>query len=981
MDSAIAMPLGPGDPQEIGQFAIIGLLGAGGTGEVYLGTADGGYIAVKRIRPGLVSCERFNREVGILYRVPAGVAPCVLAHDSTAARPWFAAEYVPGLTVDEALGVHGPLPPETLWLLLAETAARLRTVHEAGIVHRDLKPANVMLVRGGVKLIDFGIARAADQSRLTRSGGSYGTPGFTAPEQKAGDPDVASPADVYSLGALLLFAASGRVPGRGPDLEPVRRADASLAAVVESCLAADPGKRPTAAGVVESARDHVLATDPSWPPEVMARIAARREFAATSPGKIETLPPPERPEAGSSAPAPVSGRQPLPPWEPWLRPAAEKLAADVRKQWEREERLRQVHDPYPLPVRFTVAAAGLSDHWANILGTGPGADAGPLTLSGDLAGLTAVYRTIPSRRLVVLGEAGSGKTILALRFVLDCLDNYAPGDRIPVIFSLGSWDPAALSLRDWMCRQLARDHNALGDTAVEGGNLAGGLVDSHRILPVLDGFDEIARGLQGMALTALNYYAGPLLLTSRPGEYARAVREHDVLTAAACVELRSLELDDVDDYLTRASRPEPDPALGTVWEPVLAELREERRARTRGAANVADALTTPLMVALARTVYSDAPGHDPGELLDTARFPTAEAVREHLLAQFVPTAYGQRTAGTASPATDPRRPRRWSHDRAQRWLGYLAWHMEAQGRRDLAWWELGTVMRLPTLMVVVGTVVGVASGLLAGLVYGSAAALVAGLSNGLRTAVVDGVMNGLGVGVTFGLIHGFASSLKASGPVFEPSYMRIQLRAGTIRKLRNYFLPRFGAGLGGGLLFGVVWAIGNALYSAVFSESFGPPIPDDVALGTGLGATIGLVAALGAGLEGVSEKENAASPAVLLNKSRTNAVIQLLAVGIVTGVGFGFVLGPARGLATGLVVPIGLGTTRCWGRWMVLSRVWLPLTGKAPWSMIAFLEDAHHRGVLRQTGAVYQFRHARVQAQLAERFGQYRPADRREPAV
>ncbi|MFD4507758.1 protein kinase [Streptomyces sp. NPDC058457] len=309
VNSTIAEPLGPDDPQEIGSFNIIGLLGIGGMGEVYLGVSDKGYAAVKRVRSRLVSSERFEREVGILYRVPAGVGPRVLASDGTAERPWFATEYVPGLTVDEAVRLRGPLPTEALWLLLAEAAAQLSAVHACGIAHRDVKPGNIMLVRDGVKLIDFGIARAADQARLTKSGGSYGTQGFSAPEQQAGDEDVAAPADVYSLGALLLFAASGRTPGVVPDVEPLRAVDAGLAVVVESCLATGPGARPTAGEVAEAARAHPPVPPPSWPSEVMSRIASRRAFAATPVGKLDTVPPPDPaadPEPGTVPPSAAS---------------------------------------------------------------------------------------------------------------------------------------------------------------------------------------------------------------------------------------------------------------------------------------------------------------------------------------------------------------------------------------------------------------------------------------------------------------------------------------------------------------------------------------------------------------------------------------------------------------------------------------------------------------------------------------------------
>ncbi|WP_042377460.1 serine/threonine-protein kinase [Streptacidiphilus melanogenes] len=294
LDSTIADPLGPDDPREIGSFTVIGVLGTGGMGEVYLGVSDRGHAAVKRVRARLVTSERFEREVGILYRVPVGVGPRVLASDGTAERPWFATEYVPGLTVDEAVRLRGPLPAEALWLLLAEAAAQLHAVHESGIVHRDVKPGNVMLVRDGVKLIDFGIARAADQARLTKSGGSYGTQGFSAPEQQSGDDTVGAPADVYGLGALLLYAASGRTPGVLPDVEPLRAVDADLAALVASCLVANPQARSTAHELAEAAREHLSDPSPSWPSEVTARIAVRRDFAATPVSKMDTVPPPDQ---------------------------------------------------------------------------------------------------------------------------------------------------------------------------------------------------------------------------------------------------------------------------------------------------------------------------------------------------------------------------------------------------------------------------------------------------------------------------------------------------------------------------------------------------------------------------------------------------------------------------------------------------------------------------------------------------------------
>jgi predicted Ser/Thr protein kinase len=300
-----ARPLGPGDPRQIGEFEIIGLLGAGGMGEVYLGVAEGQYAAVKLIRPQVVSPERFKREIAILYRAPVGVGPQVLAHDSMAARPWFAAEYVPGITLDEAVQGSGPLPSGALWLLLGRTAAQLREIHETRIVHRDLKPANVMLVSDSVKFIDFGIARDCVQKGLTRDGVSYGTPGFKAPEQRRGGGPVDAPADVYALGAMLVYAASGGESG--PYAGPPRRVDAALAAVVGRCLADEPRARPTAAELVKVARDHEIASHLCWPQDVTSRIAAREAFARrpltavrTVPPEIDSRPAPGRPPGGAA---------------------------------------------------------------------------------------------------------------------------------------------------------------------------------------------------------------------------------------------------------------------------------------------------------------------------------------------------------------------------------------------------------------------------------------------------------------------------------------------------------------------------------------------------------------------------------------------------------------------------------------------------------------------------------------------------------
>ncbi|WP_406061059.1 protein kinase [Streptomyces sp. NBC_01077] len=300
LDGSGAMPLEPGDPRQIGAFRLLGVLGSGGMGRVYLGAVPGKFAAVKRVLPVLAEdadfLSHFGHELDNLARLPAGANTKLLASDRTAKPPWFATEYIPGITLNEAIRLNGgPLPGAALWRLLREAAAGLGVVHGADMVHRDLKPSNVMLTSSGLSLIDFGVARAADQSRLTKTGMVIGTPAYMAPEQAVADRRLTGAADVFALGSLLLYAANGRPPfgdGSGPDLlyrvvhaEPefgqLTETDPELAALIRTCLAKDPADRPTAAELVERTTENALGA--LWPAAVGERIAERAAFAAEPP--------------------------------------------------------------------------------------------------------------------------------------------------------------------------------------------------------------------------------------------------------------------------------------------------------------------------------------------------------------------------------------------------------------------------------------------------------------------------------------------------------------------------------------------------------------------------------------------------------------------------------------------------------------------------------------------------------------------------
>ncbi|MEU6881875.1 serine/threonine-protein kinase, partial [Streptomyces sp. NPDC046712] len=295
-----ATPLESGDPRQIGAFKLLGVLGSGGMGRVYLGAVPGKFAAVKRVLPVLAEdpdfLSHFGHELDNLARLPGGASVRLLASDRTAKPPWFATEYIPGITLNEAIRLNGgPLAGGALWRLLREAAAGLRSVHAADMVHRDLKPSNVMLTSDGLSLIDFGVARAADQSRLTRTGMVIGTPAYMAPEQAIAEPQLTGAADVFGLGSLLLYAAIGRPPfgdGSGPgllyrvvhgepDFGPLADTDPELAELVRSCLAKDPADRPTAAELVDLTAEH--AEGALWPPAVAERIAERSAFAAEAP--------------------------------------------------------------------------------------------------------------------------------------------------------------------------------------------------------------------------------------------------------------------------------------------------------------------------------------------------------------------------------------------------------------------------------------------------------------------------------------------------------------------------------------------------------------------------------------------------------------------------------------------------------------------------------------------------------------------------
>lgn len=259
-------PLRDRDPVQVGGYRLRARLGSGGMGEVFLSfDGSGEPVAVKVLRSEFADNRqfraRFAREVRAARLVQGRNIAALVDADPDADVPWLATAYVAGPTLADAVDFYGPLPVSSVIVLMAEIAEALRAIHASGIVHRDLKPANVVLGADGLRVIDFGIARAADATPLTMTGMMVGSPQYVAPEQVLGEPPEPM-GDVFSLGALAHYAATGRpafgdgprvavlyrIVNESPDLAGCPR---QIRALIESCLSREPAERPSVAEILE----------------------------------------------------------------------------------------------------------------------------------------------------------------------------------------------------------------------------------------------------------------------------------------------------------------------------------------------------------------------------------------------------------------------------------------------------------------------------------------------------------------------------------------------------------------------------------------------------------------------------------------------------------------------------------------------------------------------------------------------------------
>ncbi|MFH9571889.1 protein kinase [Streptomyces sp. NPDC017230] len=355
-------PLDAHAPYGIGSYRLLGTLGSGGMGTVHLALPpDGGpddLVALKTVRRDLELQPdfrlRFRREAQAAGAVRSPYVSALVAADPDAERPWLATEYVVGPPLDEAVSHAGALPVPVVRELGADLARGLAAVHGARLVHRDLKPANVVLGAGGPRLIDFGIAQAYDATALTATGIMVGSPGFMSPEHVAGDRSVTAASDVFCLGAVLCFAATGQGPFHDDELAAIvhriaqgrpdlSRVPGELRELITACLDPDPAQRPTTTRLVRDLDPAAANARPGVAPEPrtgafpwpagIARVIGEYE---TTVGRALLAPPAPR-----HAPGPAAAPQPHPSAS---APSASAPSASA------------VSSP-PAPVRNTPSAA------------------------------------------------------------------------------------------------------------------------------------------------------------------------------------------------------------------------------------------------------------------------------------------------------------------------------------------------------------------------------------------------------------------------------------------------------------------------------------------------------------------------------------------------------------------------------------------------------------------------------------------------
>ncbi|GAA4990123.1 hypothetical protein HD597_007971 [Nonomuraea thailandensis] len=622
--------------------------------------------------------------------------------------------------------------------------------------------------------------------------------------------------------------------------------------------------------------------------------------------------------------------------------AKDILAGLVAEQWRDETVLRSLGDPEPMPLPWrSTERRELVDH-PGIIAKGTVAFPG---LPMHIHDMASKFRALPSRRLVILGGPGTGKTTLAVQLLLELLRTREPGERVPVLVSAARWDERVHPrMQDWLASFLAMDYPALRAEAL-GPGIPEALAARGELLPVIDGLDELPERARTDMLRALNHSMcenDQLILTCRTEQFAESVDElGDVLTAAAVIEPQPMEPGAAADYLEACLPPVPRPG----WTQVLESLR------TGAAPALARVTSTSLGLWLVRVTYI-ATRADPAPLLEYGRGSAAE-LHDHLCDELIPA-----LVSTRPPADGPAQPFRpqhaWTPEQVDRWLTYLCRELSVGevDTRDLAWWHLARYTPNWSVRWWSGIAVG---------------AVVCVLYTGM-----GGVPQiGAGLGVLSMLLI-----VLTTGSWFRetPGHADFHPRGGLVGLVRA--LP---AGIFVGLLGAAIgWLTGTLLLNA----EAGMEAARQVGLLSGIGFVI--VLSLIRWVERPATDASARSPRSTWRADRNLTVVRSVS-GLAVGVIGAFIvwraqLGPVAviggGLA-GLLIGLMLGSHHAWLAYnLTVPR--LATRGSLPLRAMDFLDDAHRLGLLRTEGPYYQFRHVELQQHLGSELAA-KKSRRREP--
>ncbi|MYR41902.1 hypothetical protein [Streptomyces sp. SID5910] len=648
---------------------------------------------------------------------------------------------------------------------------------------------------------------------------------------------------------------------------------------------------------------------------------------------------------------------------PPLDVAADALAGAVRGQWEEEAALRRLLEPAPLPLRWQVTrrkVAGRIDGAVAEEGRArfdPLPGLAPVTRDvlrrgGGLPALHAVYGGLPSGRLLLVGEPAVGKTsaaILLLREALRHRAKAAPDERagipVPVMLTPFGWDPAEESAADWVAGRLCHQYTLFRSRG--GLDRARELLADGRIALFLDGIDEVAGKPRAAMLSALEEADFRVVVVSR----ARALTgRHQRLSGAAALEIQPVSAEDAGAYLMNLL-PDPGPS---GWEEFHRRLHEPGSA-------VAETLTSPLAVSLLRDVYADHADHDGrrvDELLDTARFPDARSLREHLLDQLITTAYTPR----------PRRPRpRHSPETARRTLRYLAAQVTStQADRELRWWHIPAWTDPRPRTIAVGAVTG--------LLYGLVGLFVLWETTGPLWACLLAPLCAVAGAVLAAHRHAELSDqppLPSAGwrDIFPPRAVAlgifVWLFSGTVSWLALQLPGMHPLPVWLACLAALPLGFGTTLVS-----SRGYKLVAGTLLGTGSGPGYNELR------DRLSRRPVAETQAVGPREVWRHHIGLRLLLGLLTGVAvalfagllaaheYGVEKGALVGALAGLYPFLFAGPVGNLGVATALAALQLSAAEGTPVRLVAFLEDARRRGILRAAGPAYQFRHDWLRARL-----------------